>query len=257
MKKTVIKFLLLIFTGLFLINSVNASTPQINNLLRYRSIVFKDSFTTTYSPASSPLTNFYNKWNYMASQTGDYPYLSNSFTANTHTYTAQINRNRENYKLSRAIDISYSFYHQFTGGGYGGSSSVHEVSIGGNPSALMGYLPGYYYPSTPFYNGITVWGSHNWAASSVTLRISNNRTNIATIGTYAPNTTWYVFLKIRGNTIYYAVNSTGATPTSYSSATITDKTVDSNSLVMAIASSYGPDNTAGVITLDNLKVTLY
>lgn len=255
MKKSVIKFILLILTGLFLISSVYASTPQISNLLRYRSIVFKDSFSTSYTPSSSPLTNFYNNWNYQ----GKYDYLTGLPRINNSFYAlggsvgsvGQINRNKENYNLNRAIDISYSFYH-----GYPTGNSLHEVSIGGDNTFLPDYLYNYPSMSTPNYGGLCIWGYQHYG-SDITLKIANNKTNIAIIGTYARGTTWYVFLKLRRNTLYYAVNSTGATPTSYSSVTITDRTVSSNSLIMMVSNYNDPDNGAQPVYLDNLKVTLY
>lgn len=220
--------------------------------------IFEDLFTGTVSPASGAVTNLYNNWNYQGKyqNTHDmvYPYINNSFYAHygSSGSVGQINRSKEKYSLNRAMDISYSFNHT-----WGSSNGTHEISLGGDTTYLPDYLGNYPSKSVPSYGGLTVWGYQSYGSSSVTLKVANNKTNIATIGSYACDTTWYVFLKLRGNTLYYAVNSTGAIPSSFSSVAITDKTVSSESLIMLVSNYNGPDYAAQPIALDNLKITMY
>jgi hypothetical protein len=222
---------------------------------------FNDPFSTAASPSSGNVTNIVNNWNYVgtAAGAGGLPnFNGSSFSGNSFSgyggQCAQINRNKEKYTLNRPMNISYSFYNGYAGVQRQGIFS--EFSIGGSTSALA-YPGNYSHTTTSMLGGVSIFASGATDnASNSTVYIANNGTNLVTIGNYPNNTWWSVFLQFRNNTLSYAITS-GAKPSSYSSVTLTDKTVSSNSAILLVGSMSGSDSSGTLpAAFDNFSALL-
>src|SRR5574344_460399 len=228
------------------------ANKAINDLLKYGVRLFQDNFTASGSP------NGYNNWSFTgtSSGTGVTPYLTGSdlygyYNPSWGYFSGNLNRNKENYSLNRAYQISFKQYMQLYTGNTG--TIFSEFSLCGNTSYLSGIdgTSG----SNPVLGGLAL--SVNGSQGVCTVKVSNNNTVLYTgVGDIVRGAWYYYFLDLLGNTVNFSYNTTGIKPsTPQHSVTISDKTMVSNSLVYFLAGQSGnvsdPQNG---IRFDELKV---
>lgn len=254
MKQTIKKLLLLIFTGLLLINPAIALTPQISNIMRYYGgIKFDEPFSVNYIPAadSTWYNNAFNKWDifkYRSGYVDGSQLYVNTSGPGTNTSFVKIKRTREGYNLNRNFDLRFKFFME-QGDFSNYTPYNHEyisVSIGGNIGNAS-YAEILYGLEFRIYNNVSVNGN---------FYIYNNGTYVATPHTNIVRGNWYyVLIKKRGSSISTGLD-TSPPVTTTSTVSMTDKTSLSNALIISLSCA-GHNDYWGGARLDDISIKLY
>lgn len=248
------------------------ANKAINDLLKYGSIGFKETFTTTYVPAntSTLYSNVYNGWS-IYDTVGDFNGIKGQFngssfymssgTAAGGSQLSKIYRNKEGYSVNRPMDISFSYDNNCTSSDTNNGTVCAELSIGGN-YAKTSFSWANYSLWTPNFGGIAIScqnaniPSHiPYGTGNLVLYVNGSAVSSRT-HVLANGVLYYIFLKIRGNTISYGYNTTNTPPATWYSYTASSITQISNSLIVGIGGG-ASNNSSRSVTFDNLNVQLY